>query len=142
MLSKNVNNKKSATKLIFFNGKTIEKYSNDFWHRKSTLKVELRHFLTPPLCTNCNNFLLVCYFLGKNIFNFEPPVANSTTCITIFPSYHFLLPNALNSSRIWTYRILNICFDFSTVPAYREQQQIFKTKSSKLTFPNLWATKI
>ena len=37
--SKNVNNKKCAPKLIFFNEKKIEKDSDNFWHRKLTLKV-------------------------------------------------------------------------------------------------------
>ena len=39
MLSKNVNNKKCAPKLIFFNEKKIEKDLDNFWHRKLTLKV-------------------------------------------------------------------------------------------------------
>ena len=37
--SKNVNNKKHTPKLIFFNEKKIEKDSDNFWHRKLTLKV-------------------------------------------------------------------------------------------------------
>ena len=45
MLSKNVNNKTCAPKLVFFN-KKIEKYSDDFLHRKFTLKVRFWHFLT------------------------------------------------------------------------------------------------
>ena len=48
MLSKNVNNKKCAPKLIFFNEKKKEKDCNDFLHQKLTLKVKLRHFLTLP----------------------------------------------------------------------------------------------
>ena len=47
MLSKNVNNKKCAPKLIFFNEKRIERDSDDFWHRKLTLNVQFWHFLTP-----------------------------------------------------------------------------------------------
>ena len=38
MLSKNVNNKKCAAKLIFFNEKKIEKDLDNFLHRKLTLK--------------------------------------------------------------------------------------------------------
>jgi hypothetical protein len=30
-----------------------------------------------------NNFLWVCWFLYKNIFNFVPPFENSTTCTAI-----------------------------------------------------------
>ena len=44
MLSKSVNNKKCAPKLVFFNEKKIEKDSDDFWHRKFTLKVQFSHF--------------------------------------------------------------------------------------------------
>ena len=47
MSSKNVNNKKCAPKFIFFNEKKNQKDSNDFWHRKLTLKVKFWHFLTP-----------------------------------------------------------------------------------------------
>ena len=43
----NANNKKCATKLIFFN-KKIEKDLDDFWHRKLSLKVKFWHYLTPP----------------------------------------------------------------------------------------------
>ena len=46
LLSKNVNNKKCAPKLVFINEKKIEK--DDFLHRKLTLKVKFWHFLTPP----------------------------------------------------------------------------------------------
>ena len=47
--SENDNNKKPFSKLIFFNEKKIQKDSKDFWHRKLTLKVRLRHFLTTRL---------------------------------------------------------------------------------------------
>ena len=40
MLSKNVNNKKCAPKVIFFNEKKIEKDSDEFRHRKFMLKVK------------------------------------------------------------------------------------------------------
>ena len=42
--SKNVNNKKHAPKLIFFNEKKIEKDADNFWCRKLTLKVRNCHF--------------------------------------------------------------------------------------------------
>ena len=44
MLSKSVNNKKCAPKLVFFNEKKNEKDSDDFGHRKFTLKVQFSHF--------------------------------------------------------------------------------------------------
>ena len=80
MLSKNVNNKKCAPKLIFFNEKKIEKDSDNFWYRKLTLKVkrlgDFALFHTSPLSqfSKFNNFLWVCWFLGKNLSNFVPPV--------------------------------------------------------------------
>ena len=41
--SKNANNKKCASKFVFFNEKKNEKESDDFWHRKLTLKVHFSH---------------------------------------------------------------------------------------------------
>ena len=89
MLSKNVNNKQCAPKLIFFNEKKIEKDSDNFWYRKLTLKVkrlgDFALFDTSPLTqfSKFNNFLWVCWFLGKNLSNFVPPFENSTTHIAI-----------------------------------------------------------
>ena len=80
MLSKNVNNKKCAPKFIFFNEKKIEKDSDNFWYRKLTLKVgrlgDFALFDTSPLVqfSKFKNFLWVCWFLGKNLSNFVPPV--------------------------------------------------------------------
>ena len=79
-VSKNVSNKKCAPKLIFFNEKKIEKDSDNFWYRKLTLKVkrlgDFALFDTSPLTqfSKFNNFLWVCWFLGKNLSNFVPPV--------------------------------------------------------------------
>ena len=75
MLSKNVNNKKYAPKLVFFNEKKIEKDSYDFWHRKIDFASQiLALFDTFPLVqfSKYNNFLWVCWFLGKNLSNFVP----------------------------------------------------------------------
>ena len=63
MLSKNINNKKCPPKLIFFNGKKIEKDSDNFLYRKLTLKVkrlgDFAVFDTSPLTqfSKFNNFL-------------------------------------------------------------------------------------
>ena len=57
--------------------KKNEKDSNDFLHRKLTLKVIFWAFFdSSPLILNSkfNNFLWVCLFLGKNLSNFVPPV--------------------------------------------------------------------
>ena len=80
MLSKNVNNKKCAPKLIFFNEKKIEKDSDNFWYRKLTLKVgrlgDFALFDTSPLVqfSKFKNFLWVCWFFGKNLSNFVTPI--------------------------------------------------------------------
>ena len=42
--SKNVNNKKCAPKMIFFNENFFQKVSDNFLHRKLTLKVKNWHF--------------------------------------------------------------------------------------------------
>ena len=44
--AKNAFYKKGVLKFTFFNEKKIQKDSDDFWHRKFTLKVQNRHFLT------------------------------------------------------------------------------------------------
>ena len=72
-LSKNVNNKQCTPKLIFFNEKKIQKDSDDFWHRKLTLKVKFWYFLTAPHYSNFQNFLIsfeYSWFLAKNLSNF------------------------------------------------------------------------
>ena len=89
ILSKNVNDKKCAPKLIFFNEKKIEKDCDDFWHGKLTLKVKFWHFLKPPHYTNSQNSIIVCgmwvcWFLGKNLSNFVPPLENSATHTTLY----------------------------------------------------------
>ena len=79
-LSKNINNKICAPKLIFFSEKKIEKDSDNFWYRKLTLKVkrlgDFALFDTSSLTKflEFNNFLWVCWFLGKNLSNFVPPI--------------------------------------------------------------------
>ena len=45
-MSKNVNKRKAAPKLIFFNEKKIWNDSDDFWHRKLTLKVRILQYFT------------------------------------------------------------------------------------------------
>ena len=52
----------SRTKKVLLNWyssmkKKIEKDSDDIWHRKLTLKVKLRHFLTPPHYTISQNLI-------------------------------------------------------------------------------------
>ena len=57
--SKNVNNKKCAPKIIFFNEFFFQKDSDIFWHRKLTLKVRILPFLTTfaQLSARLKNFL-------------------------------------------------------------------------------------
>ena len=65
--------------MIFFNEKKIDKDSNNFWHRKLTLEVKFWHVLalfdTSPLTkfSKFNNFVWVCWFWGKNLYNFVAP---------------------------------------------------------------------
>ena len=54
MLSKTFNNKKCASKMIFFK-ENIEKDFDDFCHRKLTLKIKFWHFLTLPHYANSQN---------------------------------------------------------------------------------------
>ena len=66
----------------FSMNKKIEKDSDNFWYRKLTLKFkrlgDFALFDTFPLIqfSKFNNFLWVCWFLGKNRSNFVPPVWN------------------------------------------------------------------
>ena len=62
--SKTVNNKKHAPKLIFFNEKKNEKDSDNFWHRKLTLKV--RYWLFSIAWFRAGVDLTKYFFLWKN----------------------------------------------------------------------------
>ena len=69
-LSKNVNDKKCAPKLIFSNEKN-EKDSDDFWHRKLTLKVKFWHQLHQ--FSKFTNFLLSMLIVRQKSFQFCIP---------------------------------------------------------------------
>ena len=74
MVSENVNSKKCAPELIFFNDKKMRKIGIIFdVSRKLTLILAL--FDTSPFTqfSKFNNFLWVCWFLGKDLSNFVPP---------------------------------------------------------------------
>ena len=64
ILSKQINNKKCAPKLVFFNQKKIAKDSDDFWPRKLTLKSDFGTFwqltVNPKLKTQ-NSIIFFCY---------------------------------------------------------------------------------
>ena len=63
MYIKNVNNKKCAPKLVFFNEKKIKKDSDDFLHRKFTLKVQFGHFLPWPSSVDLKKIhKMLCHF--------------------------------------------------------------------------------
>ena len=113
MLSKNANNKKCAPKLIFFNEKKIEKDSDNFWYRKLTLKVkrlgDFALFDTSPLTqfSKFNNFLWVCWFLGKNHSNFVPPAwkLHNPYCHNVGqPNILVPLPGIFHT-KYWTFTI-------------------------------------
>ena len=53
--------------------KKNQKVSDDFLHRKLTLRVKFWHFLTPPHYTNLQNSMIsfdYSRFLAKNLSNF------------------------------------------------------------------------
>ena len=60
---------------------------NDFWSFYYILKW-WPIFDSSPIIKNSkfNNFLWVCWFICKNLFNFVPPLENSTTRIVILAS--------------------------------------------------------
>ena len=69
-LWKNFINEKCSPKLIFFNEQKLERDSNDFWHRKFTLKVQNWHFLTNFLQMETQNLVVsfdYSWFLAKNL---------------------------------------------------------------------------
>ena len=108
ILSKNVNNKKCAPKLIFFNEKKWERFGW-FWYRKLTLKVkglgDFALFDTSPLTqfSKFNNFLWVCWFSGKSLSNFVPPVWKLHN-----PYCHKLITKGMvliKSSQMWVTQI-------------------------------------
>ena len=75
MLSKNFNDKKFASKLVFFNEKKKKKIKGFL-----TLKIEFDSQILALLDTSLlhqfskfNNFLWVCWFLDKNLSNFVTP---------------------------------------------------------------------
>ena len=75
--SKNINSKKCAPKIIFFNEFFFQKDSDDFWHRKFTLKVQKWYFLKNCHQMETQNLVIsfdYSWFLGKNLYNFIPPV--------------------------------------------------------------------
>ena len=79
ILSKNINNKKYAPKLVLFNKKKSRKIP---WFLTQKIDFEsqiLARFDTSPphLFSKFNNFLWVCWFLGKNLSNCIPPTWKS-----------------------------------------------------------------
>ena len=66
--------------------KKIEKDSDDFWHRKLTLKVEFWHFLIPPHYSNSQNSIIsfgYIDFSAKIFLILYTSLENLTTRITI-----------------------------------------------------------
>ena len=82
---RSANNKKCAPKLIFFNEKKWEIIGWFLTYKIDFESQILALFDTSPLTqySKFYNFLWVCWFLGKNLSSFVPPVDNSTTRIAI-----------------------------------------------------------
>ena len=125
MLSKNVNNKKCAPKLIFFNEKKIEKDSDNFWYRKLTLKVgrlgDFALFDTSPLVqfSKFKNFLWVCW-LGWTLKKLNALDAQMDVAGTFFPILTTILIALLIKSVSFHFAnfsdLYELCFfEFSSV---------------------------
>ena len=74
----------------YFNEKKIEKDSDDFWHRKLTLKVTFWHFLTPPHCTNSQNSKISCGyfdFLAKIFVISYPLLKTQQRVLPYWPAF-------------------------------------------------------
>ena len=59
--------------MIFFNEKKNQKDSDDFWHRKLTLKVKFWYFLRAPHYSNFQNLVIsfeYSWLLAQNLSNF------------------------------------------------------------------------
>ena len=70
--------------------KKNQKHSDDFWHRKLTLKVKFWYFLTAPHYSNFQNLVIsfeYSWFLAKNLSNFVslPWKLHNRECHTIHP---------------------------------------------------------
>ena len=84
ILSKNGNNK-NVLLSWYSSMKKMRKILIIFDIEKWLWKSNFGTFDTSPLTqfSKFDNFLWVCWFLGKNLSNFVPPFENSTTCIAI-----------------------------------------------------------
>ena len=89
----------------------IEKDSDDFWHRKLTLKVKFWHFSTPLHYTNSQNSIIsfgYVYFYAKIFKTLYPPLTNLTTCITTTPVWQtFDILNFFQPVITWQQTIRN-----------------------------------
>ena len=75
--TKNAFYKKGAPKLIFFNEIFFKKDSDDFWHRKFTLKVQNWHFLTNCHQMETQNLVIsfdYSWYLANNLAYAECPI--------------------------------------------------------------------
>ena len=127
--SKNVNDKKHAPKLIFFNEKKIEKDSDNFWHRKLTLKVR-----------NCH--LSIAWFraevdLTKNLFYekalFFTQLSYHLMCRLLKKSYMLSNIHISNCSFGRGSESCNFC-SFSVLKMWEGGGQ----KSLKMCLRNIW----
>ena len=90
--SKNVNNKKCAPKIIFFNEKKNYEDSHNFWHRKLTLKVRILSFLTTftQLTARRINFYrgwLFIFGLKEGLVECATLCVKSEVILTKLPTY-------------------------------------------------------
>jgi hypothetical protein len=79
MLSKKVNNKKYAPRLVFFN---VKKDWDDFWNKKIDFENPILALLTPPHYTNSQNSI-TSFGHAKTCLILHPRTWNSITILSI-----------------------------------------------------------
>ena len=155
MLSKNVNNRKCAPKLILFNWKKMRKIPMIFDIEINFESQILAFFDTSPLhlFSKFNNILWVCWFLGKNISNFVHPAWKLVNLYCHgegqFPPYpptpHLQLPPALflsgmtfylswiSDSRVWRQTCKYVFYEYCSL------QEQYTGDPRILWFHNSWS---
>ena len=126
--------------LIFFNEKKNQKDSDDFWHRKFTLKVKFWYFLTALHYSNFQNLVIsfeYSWFLAKNLSNFVslPWKLHNRECHTQQSWYltcHCLICTRLKSDTFEIYKKLYSCHLYQVFCSYCDLKIQITNKFSKM----------
>ena len=111
--SKIVNNKKHAPKLIFFNEKKIEKDSDNFWHRKLTLKVRNRLFSIAWFRAGVD--LTKYFFMKKCYFSLNQATISCGSCWKILKWYLLIIYVCIKCEHFWKHAYASISNFFRPV---------------------------